>query len=143
MRYDDERRIYDEENMSQDEMEDDMAGYAVVDDNSIFKMFIPEAEPETIATPIPENEQTVILADAQTARLHDGDELTLLFVDDDCTVQAAGKKVGSLKQAYVKKLKAERGGQSARVYYKQTTPPMVRIVFGDGAPIPKTEANEQ
>ena len=141
-KYDDERRIYDEEN-AQDEMDDDMAGYDVVEDNSIFKTFIPEAEPETIATPIPENEQTVILADPKTARLHDGDELTLLFVGDDCTVQSAGKSVGTLKQAYVKKLKAERGGQSARVYYKLTTPPMVRIVFGDGAPIPKVETQEQ
>jgi len=49
------------------------------------------------------------------------------------------KKVGGLRPAYVKKLKAERGGQNARVFYKAAVPPMARIVFGEGAPVPAEE----
>ena len=49
---------------------------------------------------------------------------------------AGNKKAGYLKAAYVKKLKAERGGQNALAYFKLTVPPMARIVFGEGEPIP-------
>lgn len=132
-------KIYDEENLPFDDGDEDMSGYTVVDDNSIFKLFVPEPEEETIASPIPQNEQTVILSDPSVAKLHDGDELTLRFCGEDCGVFFGDKKVGGLRPAYVKKLKAERGGQNARVFYKAAVPPMARIVFGEGAPVPAEE----
>lgn len=130
-------RIYDEENTAFDDDLDDMAGYTVNDEHSIFRKFVPEPEPETVATPIPQNEQTVILAEPNVSRLRDGQELALAFTEAGCNVLNADKKVGALKAAYVAKLRAERGGQCARVYYKQTAPPMVRIVFGEGEKIPQ------
>lgn len=130
-------KIYDEENFPYDDAEDDMSGYTVIDDHSIYKLLVSEDEPETIATPIPENEQTVILSEPSTARLHDGDELELQFAaENGCNVCLHGKKVGSLKPAYIKKLKTERGGQNVRVYYKSDVPPMIKLVFGAGAPVP-------
>ena len=135
-------KIYDEENMTYDDEVDEMAGYTMVEDHSIFRIKVTEPEPETIASPIPQNEQTVILAEPNVATLKDGQELTLTFADA-CTVLHGKKKVGSLKDAYVQKLRAERGGQKAKVYYKQTVPPMVRIVFGEGASIPALPSEQE
>lgn len=135
-------RIYDEENLQFDDGDDDFAGYTLVDENSIFKMYSPEKDEETIASPIPENEQTVILAEAQTASLKDGALLTLQFDGESCDVFWEKKKVGSLKPAYIKKLKVERGGQCARVTFKKDVPPMVRLTFGEGALIPTPEKEE-
>lgn len=132
-------KIYDEENMPFDDENDDMSGFSVNEDNSIFRRFIPEPEPETIATPIPENELTVILSEANTALLRDGEELTLVFAAGGCDVCRGTKKVGSLKAAFVEKLRAARGGQLAQAFYKKDVPPMVRIVFGSGAPVPASE----
>ncbi|MDE6397920.1 MAG: hypothetical protein K2L51_01215 [Clostridiales bacterium] len=130
-------KIYDEENTAFDDDLDEMAGYTVNDEHSIFKKFAPEPETQTVATPLPQNEQTVIMVEPNVARLRDGQELALAFTEEGCNVLCADKKVGGLKAAYASKLRAERGGQCARVYYKQTVPPMVRIVFGEGEKIPQ------
>ena len=130
-------RIYDEENLYDDILDDDMSGYTVVDDNSIFKLLAPEPDPETIASPIPENEQTVILCEPSVSRGADGQELELRFSDSDgCDVFASGKRIGCFKSAYVKKLKNERGGQLASAFYKNSVPPMIKLVFGSGASVP-------
>ena len=122
-------RIYDEENLYDDILDDDMSGYTVVDDNSIFKLLAPEPDPETIASPIPENEQTVILCEPSVSCVADGQEL-------GCDVFASGKRIGCFKSAYVKKLKNERGGQLASAFYKNSVPPMIKLVFGSGASVP-------
>ena len=133
-------QIYDEENINLDDADDEMSGYTVVEDNSIFNNLILQDEEQTIASPIPENEQTVILSDPDVIRLGDGAPLTLEFTDgDSCSVFSYTKKVGGLKSAYVKKLKTERGGQKASAFFKQTAPPMIRIVFGEGTTIPKAD----
>ena len=131
-------KIYDEENMPYDDGDDDMAGYTFVEDNSIFKLITPEVEPETIASPIPENESTVILDSPSVAGIADGAQLSLEFSENGCTVKSGARKIGALKPAYLAKLKQERAGQKATVFYKKTTPPMVRLVFGDkGTVIPE------
>lgn len=134
-------KIYDEENMPYDEDEEDFAGYTMVDDNSIFKVYAENAEEETIATPIPENESTVIICNPQVAGVPDGKELTVEF-GDECRIYFGNKCIGTLKEAFVRKLKAERGGQNAKVYYKKEAPPMVRLVFGEGDPIPMPAPEE-
>ncbi len=131
-------RIYDEENLVNDEDEDEMAGYTVEDANSVFNIAVSDSEEEeTIATPIPQNEQTVILSEPSVGTLRDGAPLKLKFDGEACDVYSGSKKAGSLKPAYVKKLKSERGGQKAEVFYKKDIPPMIRIVFGNGEEIPK------
>ena len=131
-------QIYDEENIMFDEEDDDMAGYTLEDTHSIFTKIVAPEEEETVASPIPQNEQTVILCDPSVARLHEGDVLSLLFKDEDgCDVMYKEKKIGGLKPAYVVKLKAEHGGDKATVYFKLPTPPMIRIVFGEGEEIAK------
>lgn len=127
------RGIYDEENDAMDEEEDEFAGYDIDDRVSIFKTIseVIENEQETEATPLPKNEQTVILFEAQTAGMTDGKEVTLEFDGDDCAVKCGGKKIGVFKSAFVVKLKAERSGQKVKAYYKAEVPPMVRLVFGD------------
>lgn len=132
-------RIYDEENLDfdDDEFDGEMAGYSLDEENSIFGQLAPEKDGETLATPIPQNEQTVLLCEPKVAGLKDGSPLNLRFTrNDGCEVYAGNKKAGELKAAYVKKLKAERGGQNALAYFKLTVPPMARIVFGEGDPIP-------
>lgn len=132
--------IYDEENINFDEADDEMSGYTVIEENSIFQEMFPEKDPETIATPIPENEQTVILCEPDVARLKDGDVLSLDFgADNSCNVLCGDKKIGYLKSAYVRKLKADRGEQLASVFFKLAVPPMIRIKFGEGAPIPAAD----
>ena len=133
-------RIYDEENPLTDGDDDEMSGYTVIEENSIYKLFRTEEPGETVATPIPDNEQTVIICEPSVSRISDGDELSLVFDGDNCAIKNGAKKVGSLKPAYVKKLKTERGGALFRVFYKLTTPPMVRIVFGEGAQVPIADA---
>ena len=68
-------RIYDEENLDfdDDEFDGEMAGYSLDEENSIFGQLAPEKDGETLATPIPQNEQTVCCAsrklrDSKTAR---------------------------------------------------------------------------
>ncbi len=130
-------KIYDEENQNPYEDDDeDYEGYSIDEKYAVFDDPLPEPDPETVATPIPENEQTVILFAPQVAGLADGKELALHFADGECELRNGAKRVGCFKAAYVKKLCVERGGQCARAYYKADIPPMVRIVFGDGAPIP-------
>ena len=78
-----------------------------------------------------------MLCEPKVEGLKDGSPLNLRFTrNDGCEVYAGNKKAGYLKAAYVKKLKAERGGQNALAYFKLTVPPMARIVFGEGEPIP-------
>ena len=129
------KRIYDEENDAPYEEDDDfgLAGYDIDDQVSIFKTISDAIEREQMpeATPIPENEQTVILFEAQTAGLADGKEVSLKFDGDNCAVTCGNRKIGVFKPAYVVKLKAERGGQKVKAYFKADTPPMVRLVFGD------------
>ena len=127
------RRLYDEENDAMDEDDDEFAGYDIDDQVSIFKTISQAAEPEqeTEATPIPENEQTVILFDAQTAGIPDGKEVSLQFDGDNCSVKCGGRKIGVFKPAYVIKLKAERSGQKVKAYFKQDIPPMVKLIFGE------------
>ena len=133
-------KIYDEENLPYDGDEEEFDGYTLVEDHSIFNLTAAahEENTESWATPIPENEQTVLLFEPSVAGVKDGAALTLNFCGDTCTVSAK-KKIGILKEAFVKKLKAERGGQNARAFYKAATPPMVRLVFGEGDPIPKAD----
>ena len=129
------KRIYDEENDMLDDDEDDFgrAGYDIDEQESVYniisKAIANEEMPE--ATPIPENEQTVILFEAQTAGLIDGKELTLEFDGNNCTVKCGNRSVGVFKSAYVIKLKAERSGQKVKAYFKADTPPMVRLIFGE------------
>lgn len=139
--YDDDIREYDYEDdndLPEDEDGENLAGYTVIDDHSIFGKYVSEKEEdeETIATPIPVNESTVILSEPQVAGLTDGKELKLKFEFEYCYVMSGNKKVGSLKPAFVAKLRNERGRQLVRAYYKADVPPMVRLVFGDGAEIP-------
>ena len=51
------------------------------------------------ATPIPDNEQTVIICEPSVSRISDGDELSLVFDGDNCAIKNGVKKVGSLKRA--------------------------------------------
>ncbi len=133
-------RIYDEENPYDDVIDDDMSGYTVVDDNSIYKLLTSEPDPETIATPIPENEQTVILCEPSVAKVSDGQELELRFSENDgCDVFASGKRIGCFKAAYVRKLKNERCEQLVKAYYKSDVPPMIKLIFGSGVPVPLPE----
>lgn len=136
-------KIYDEENLPYDTEEEEFDGYTLVEDHSIFNVHeaAREVSDESYATPLPENEQTVILFEPSVAGIKDGASLSLTFSGDTCVVTAK-KKIGILKEAFVKKLKAERGGQGVRAFYKAATPPMVRLVFGEGAPVPKAETNE-
>lgn len=129
-------KIYDEENLPYDEADEDMLGYTVVDEHSIYKSFAPEPEPETIATPIPENEQTVILSEPKVAGVRNEAKLELRFSPEGCCVFCGEKKIGCLKEAFVKKLLVERGGQKAEAFFRSDIPPMVRIVFGEGDVLP-------
>lgn len=130
-------KIYDEENMPYDGEEEEFDGYTLIDDHSIFNVqevvqeAVREEVPEEWMTPLPENEQTVLLCAPSVAGVKDGAALTLAFKGDGCVVSAK-KKIGTFKEAFVKKLKAERGGQSVRAFYKAATPPMVRLMFGEG-----------
>lgn len=132
-------KIYDEENLSYDgDEEEEFNGFTLNEEHSIFNVAKAAREENTPvwASPIPENEQTVILFEPSVAGIKDGAEVTLAFSGDACAVMAK-KKIGILKEAFVKKLKAERGGTGVRAYYKAATPPMVRLVFGEGEPVPK------
>lgn len=136
-------KIYDEENLPYDSEEEEFDGYTLVEEHSIFNVHeaAREENDESYASAIPENEQTVILFEPSVAGVKDGASLTLTFSGDTCVVTAK-KKIGVFKEAFVKKLKAERGGVGVRAFYKAATPPMVRLVFGEGALIPKAETNE-
>ena len=133
-------KIYDEENVYDGE-EEEFDGYTLVEDHSIFNVAAAAREENTDgwASPIPENEQTVLLFEPSVAGVKDGTPLTLTFSGNACTVSAK-KKIGVLKEAFVKKLKAERGGMGVRAYYKAATPPMVRLVFGEGDSIPQADS---
>lgn len=125
------------DDMSADEDEDEFDGFSIDNTHSVFYSHVKQQleEEETIATPIPQNEQTVILCDPNAAGVKDGELLALKFDGDNCAVYSGARKIGTLKSAYVQKLKTERGGQKANVYFKKTTPPMVRIVFCDDGEI--------
>ena len=74
-------RIYDEENLDfdDDEFDGEMAGYSLDEENSIFGQLAPEKDGETLATPIPQNEQTVLLCEPKVEGLKDGSPLNLRF----------------------------------------------------------------
>lgn len=135
------RKIYDEENQNPyDDDDKEFDGFEMDDSVSVFRTYIREAiESVTEATPIPEGEQTVILADPSVAGIADGAQVTPIFSGETCDMYSGARKIGSLKAAFVRKLYVERGGQLATVYFKKDTPPMVRIVFGEGTPIPEIE----
>ena len=138
-------KIYDEENPNLDgEEEEEFSGYTMIEEHSIFnvaKAAREENEPGW-ASPIPQNEQTVILFEASVAGVKDGAPVTLSFCGNACTVTAK-KKIGVFKEAFVKKLRTERGGTGVRAYFKADTPPMVRLVFGEGEVIPPAEPEEK
>lgn len=122
--------IYDEENYEYADDDDDMAGYSLINEHSIFKTPLTEPDPETIASPIPENEQTVLLCDPKTTLVPDGAALTFTFGENDtCAVLYSGKQIGTLKPAFVQKFKAERAAAPYTVFFKKTVPPMIRIVY--------------
>ena len=129
------KRIYDEENDDFDEEDDDFgrAGYDIDEQESVFKIISAAIEREQMpdATPIPQNEQTVILFEPQTAGVADGKEVSLKFDGDNCAVMSGNRKIGVFKSAYVTKLKAERSGQKVKAYFKQDVPPMIKLIFGD------------
>ncbi len=132
------RRVYDEENMPYEDAEEEFDGYTVVDDHSIFNVgVIAAVEPKGWASPLPENETTVILFEPNVRGVKDGDKLKLQFDGENCSVHKTAK-IGILKPAFVKKLIADRGGTPYEAFYKASTPPMVRLVFGTGDPLPKT-----
>ena len=136
-------RMYDE-NYSLDDGDDEFAGYTVVDENSIYKKFAAEEEEqETIATPIPQNEQTVLLNEPHTGGLKDGVPLEMKFTEDNCILSFNGKQIGVFRPAYIKKLKIEREGQKISAFYKAVEPPMVLIVFGEGTVIPEWENRDR
>lgn len=136
------KRLSDDDTPIDEDDGDEFAGFTVDEGRSIFYSRVAPEDEETIATPIPQNEQTVILCDPKVAGVKDGDELDLKFDGDNCTVYFNSRAIGTLKPAYIRKLRAERGGQKARVYFKKTTPPMVRITFGDDGAIDIESAEE-
>ncbi len=136
-------KIFDEENRELEE-ENEFDGYSFDDAHSVFNVRLAATadEGEEYRTPLPENEQTVILFEPDVAGIKDGQEVTLLFDGNACTL-FAGKKIGVFKEAFVKKLRLERGGQGCRAFYKADVPPMVRLLFGEGTPVPPSDEPEQ
>ncbi len=123
----------------EDEDEDEFGGYSIVDASGadiseikkIYKKAVEEDEP-TIATPIPENEQTVIIENVSFILPKTGRQLSLKLSAAQGEVWDKKIKVGELKAAFVKKLYETRAGQFARVFmHSDVAPVMVRLVFTD------------
>lgn len=131
--------LFDEEpikeNIMVDDSDDDeFEGFTIIDENEAYRRKLmaaaaEEAEPETIATPVPENEQTVLVDNAKFALLQKGQPLSLVLSGDSGSVYNGETKAADLKPAYVKKLTAERGGQYVYVTLHEKNPPMVRLQF--------------
>lgn len=132
--------MFDEENRESED-ENEFEGYSFDDEHSVFNVKLAAAAEDDAQyrTPLPENEQTVILFEPNVAGIKDGAEVTLGFDGNTCTV-FAGKKIGVFKEAFVKKLRTERGGQGCRAFFKADVPPMIRLMFGEGTPLPPDEA---
>lgn len=133
--------IFDEEETF-DEDGDEFAGYTVIDENEEYRRkiasrFQAEPEIETIATPIPQNEQTVLVDNAHFFALNLGAPLKLTVNENNAEYSAAvfanSEKVADLKPAYVKKLLAERGGTFASAFVHDKTPAMIKLVFAASA----------
>jgi len=137
------RRHYDENNSfeADDEADDDeFAGFAITDDTG--KEFLREdgkkkksyddGDDEPVeASPIPENEQTVLIDNAKVSELAEGGALTLVIGGEESAALYAGdEKAGDLKPAFVKKLLENRKGWYARCFlFSVSAPVMVKIKF--------------
>lgn len=119
--------VFDEE---PDEMEDDeLSGFQVVDREKLFAAVIIDKEEETIASPIPENEQKALVFDADFDALKEDMPLALGCDGDGAYLTHDNKKVCALKAAFAAKLKETRGGQYARITVCSLEPPMIRLQY--------------
>ena len=143
------RNHYNENNPVEDadeeEDEDEFSGYAITDDSgrevergkkkkkkSYDDQDDSKDEPVE-ASPIPENEQTVMIDNARVSRLNEGDALTLKITGEQSgEVHGESGKVGDLKPAYVRKLSENRKGWYAQCFlYSASAPAMVKIKFSE------------
>ena len=139
------RKHYDENNPNEEagevDDEDEFAGYAITDDagreveredKKKKKITYAEKYDEPVeASPIPKDEQTVMIDNARLAGLSEGDALSLHITGcESAEVLGAGGKAGDLKPAYVKKLLESRGGWYAQCFlHSASAPVMVKIKF--------------
>ncbi len=86
---------------------------------------------ETVeASPIPENEQTVMIDEPNVAELSPGAPLTLVVSGETVSVFSGETKAGSLKPAFVKKLSETRKGLHAEcTLFSVSAPVMVKLKF--------------
>jgi hypothetical protein len=134
--------IFDDENERDDGDDgDEYEGFAVTDDTGA-EMDVERKKTkrekaavwddgETVeASPIPKNEQTVLLDKPSVADLADGTALTLCIDGETAAVYFKKEKAGELKPAFVKKLLEERAGFFARcVLVSASAPVMVKLFF--------------
>ncbi|MCL2798086.1 MAG: hypothetical protein FWD58_08560 [Firmicutes bacterium] len=135
--YNDENNPY---NDADEDDEDEFAGYAITDedgrevereDKKKKKSYDDTPEEPVEASPIPKDEQTVMIDNARVASLGKGDALTLKITGaESAEVHGGSEKAGDLKPAYVKKLLETREGWYARCFlHSASFPVMVKIKF--------------
>ena len=135
-RYDDELNPYGDEEDDGDEF----AGYAITDDTGREveredkrkkRSYDEPADEPVEASPIPKDEQTVMVDNARVSGMGEGDALTLIITgEESAELHAESEKVGSLKPAYVKKLLETRSGWYAQCFiFSASAPVMVKIKF--------------
>lgn len=115
---------------------EEFSGYTVYDDDEIYRRKILAAavlqeEEETIASPIPQNEQKVIVDNAIFFGLTEGTDLDLVLSATGGYVEFNGKKVGDLKPAFVAKLKETRDKSYVKTSLYTIDPPMVKLEFNE------------
>ena len=137
------KKDYDENNRPDDDDsdEDEFAGYSITDDEGQEveregkkkkKISYDDASDEPVeASPIPENEQTVLIDNAHIFGLSEGDMLSLHITgEESASVFLGAEKVGDLKSAFVKKLLVDRRGWHVRCFFHSAAVPvMVRLVY--------------
>lgn len=116
-----------------DESGGELSGYTVFDENEEYLKKVlkeTEAEEETIASPIPENEQKVIVDDAFFFGVQLNDMLTPDF-NEGVIYKFCEKseRLAKFKPAFLAKLKTERAGQWVKVTYYCESPSMVKLEF--------------
>ena len=137
------KRHYDENNPfdADEEDEDEYAGYVITDesgrevereDKKKKKKSYDDGKDEPVeASPIPKDEQTVMIDNASVAGLSEGDALALKITGGESASVYAGKeKAGDLKPAFVKKLLESRKEWYAQCFlFSASAPVMVKIKF--------------
>lgn len=125
--------VFDEESVVMDNEEDEYNGFEIYDANDVYRRKIMlealrAADEETIASPIPENEQKVIVDNAHFFGLSEGARLKIVLSGGGI-VEHNGKKIADLKPAFVARLIEKRGGSFARVTLYSFDPPMIKMEF--------------